>query len=73
MLDLLSENPYEFITKTQTDDFTKDNKPPKAVPESKSKFAKNFKDTHREKAPSYKTPALTKSTNMYIWVIATSN
>ena len=27
----------------------------------------NFiKDTHRERAPSYKTPALTKSTNMGI-------
>ena len=73
MLDLLSENPYEFITKTQTDDFTKDNKPPKATAESKSEFEKNFKDTHREKALSYKTATLTKSTNIYIWVIATSN
>ena len=35
----------------------------------------NFKleDTHREKAPSNKTPALTKSTNMVIWVIGTTN
>ena len=32
-----------------------------------------FKDTHREKAPSIKTPALTKSTNMGIWVVCTTN
>ena len=32
-----------------------------------------FKDTHREKAPSNKTPALTKSMNMDIWVVGTSN
>ena len=32
-----------------------------------------FKDTQREKAPSNKTPALTKSLNMDIWVIGTSN
>ena len=31
------------------------------------------KDTHREKVPSNKTPALTKSTNMGIWVVGTSN
>ena len=30
-------------------------------------------DTHREKAPSNKTPALTNSTTMGIWVIGTSN
>ena len=34
----------------------------------------NFiKDTHREKAPSNKTPARTKKTNMVIWVVGTSN
>ena len=27
----------------------------------------SFKDTHREKAPSNKTLALTKGTNMDIW------
>ena len=32
-----------------------------------------LKDTHREKAPSNKTPALTKSMNMDIWVFGTSN
>ena len=32
-----------------------------------------LKDTHREKAPSNKTPALTKSTNMNIWLVGTSN
>ena len=32
-----------------------------------------LKDTHREKAPSNGTPALTKSTNMGIWVVGTTN
>ena len=32
-----------------------------------------LKDTHREKALSNKTPALTKSTNMGIWVLGTTN
>ena len=32
-----------------------------------------LKNTHREKAPSNKTPALTKKMNMYIWVVGTSN
>ena len=32
-----------------------------------------FKDTHREKAPSNKTSALTKSINMGIWVVGTLN
>ena len=32
-----------------------------------------FKDTYREKAMSNKTPALTKSTNMDIWAVGTSN
>ena len=36
-------------------------------------YAQVFKDTHREKAPSNKTPALAKSTNMGIWVVAISN
>ena len=31
------------------------------------------KDTHREKALSNKTPALTKSANMGIWVVGTTN
>ena len=33
---------------------------------------KVLKDTHREKAPSNKTPEPTKSTNMGIWVVGTS-
>ena len=33
---------------------------------------RRFKDTHREKAPSTKTPALTKSSDMGIWVVGTS-
>ena len=32
-----------------------------------------FKDSHKEKAPPNKTPALTKSTNMGNWVVGTSN
>ena len=32
-----------------------------------------FKDTHREKVPSNKTPALTKCTNMGIWVVGIFN
>ena len=32
-----------------------------------------FKDTHMKKAPSNKTLALTKSMNMDIWVVGTSN
>ena len=34
---------------------------------------KLVKDTHREKAPSNKTPALPKSTNMGIWVVSATN
>ena len=30
-----------------------------------------FKDTHREKASSNKTPMLRKSTNMGIWTVGT--
>ena len=37
------------------------------------KICSLFKYTHREKAPSNKTPALTKSMNMDIWVVGTSN
>ena len=33
----------------------------------------SFKDTHREKPPSNKTPALTKSMNMDIWAVGSSN
>ena len=32
-----------------------------------------LKDTHREKAPSNKTPSLTRITNTGIWVVGTSN
>ena len=32
-----------------------------------------LKDTHREKAPSIKTLALTKSMNMEIWLTGLSN
>ena len=31
----------------------------------------DLKDTHREKAPSNKTPALRKSTNMGVWAVGT--
>ena len=33
----------------------------------------SFKDTHREEAPSNKTPALSESINMDIWVVGTSD
>ena len=33
----------------------------------------SFKDTHREKAPLYKTPALSESMNKDIRVVGTSN
>ena len=32
-----------------------------------------IKDTYREKPPLNKTPSLTKSTNIGIWVVGTSN
>ena len=32
-----------------------------------------LKDTHWEKTPSNKTPMLTKSMNMDIWIVSTSN
>ena len=32
-----------------------------------------IKDTHKKKAPSNKTPALTKITNTGIWLVGTSN
>ena len=35
--------------------------------------ALQFKYTHWEKAPSNKIPALTKSMNMDIWLVGTSN
>ena len=40
-----------------------------------SNFAKihwKIKDTHREKAPINKIPALTKCTSMGVWVVGTS-
>ena len=36
-------------------------------------FRSTLTDTHGAKAPSNKTPARTKSTNMSIWVVGTSN
>ena len=36
-------------------------------------FTGFVKDTHRGKAPSSKTPALTKSTNIGICVVGTTN
>ena len=32
-----------------------------------------IKDTHREKAPSNKTPALRIGTNMSVWAVGTLN
>ena len=36
-----------------------------------SLYYHSLKDTHREKAPSKKTPALRKSTNMGVWAVGT--
>ena len=33
----------------------------------------SLKDNHMDKAPSNKTPALTESTNMGIWVVGTTS
>ena len=39
-----------------------------------NKYCKRcFKNTHRENAPSNKTPALTNSMNMDIWIVGISN
>ena len=47
----------------------------KIVPDyiRKSNSLEELKDTRREKAPSNKTPALRKSTNMGIWAVGTLN
>ena len=39
--------------------------------EKKIYILPDVKDTHREKAPSNKTPALRKSTNMGVWAVGT--
>ena len=39
----------------------------------KRKRKTKLKDTDRKEAPSNKTPALTKSSDMGIWVVGTSN
>ena len=36
-------------------------------------YKSTIEDTHREKAASNKSPALTKSRNMSIWVVGTSD
>ena len=40
---------------------------------SLSLYQNGFKNTHRGKVLSNKTPALTKSTNISIWVVDTTN
>ena len=37
------------------------------------KASSNVNDTHREKAPSNKTPTLRKSTNIGVWGVGTLN
>ena len=37
------------------------------------KSEKKIKDNHKEKAPSNKTPALRKGTNMGVWALGTLN
>ena len=41
--------------------------------DNKPNFVHEFKDTHREKVPSNKTPALTKIANMGICLVGTPN
>ena len=41
--------------------------------EKKIYILPDVKDTHREKTPSNKTPALRKSTNMSVWTVGTLN
>ena len=38
-----------------------------------SKISNLFKDIHRKKAPSNKTPMILKGINVNIWVVGTSN
>ena len=38
---------------------------------NKKKTNYHIKDTHREKVPSNKTPALRESTNMGVWAVGT--
>ena len=52
-----------------TKKFTQVNPPP----ETRPPLDMFIKDSHREKAPSNKTPALTKSTNLGIWVVGTTS
>ena len=37
------------------------------------RLVRTLKDTHREKAPSNKTPALRNSTGMGVWAVGTLN
>ena len=41
--------------------------------EKKIYILPDVKDTHREKTPSNKTPALRKSTNIGVWGVGTLN
>ena len=45
----------------------------KGLEEINRNMSTQFKDTDKEKAPSNKTPALSKSMNMNIWVVGTLN
>ena len=44
-----------------------------AIDQKRKEIELRLKDTHREKAPSNKTPALTKSRNVGVLVFDTSN
>ena len=37
------------------------------------KLTKDLEDTHREKVPLNKTPTFSRSMNMHMWVVGTSN
>ena len=45
----------------------------KPLKNNEKRFLFHLKDTHRKNAPSNKTPALRKNTNMGVWAVGTLN
>ena len=73
-LDLNVTNLYRFIIIQKTPSFFSTNRSVDILKKRIFKIAATFfKDAHREKAPSSKTPGLTKSMNMDIGLVHTSN
>ena len=59
----------ERVHRTKRNHKGKDKKRPRTI----ALRLANFKNTHRIKAPSNKTPALRKITNMGVWAVGTLN